>query len=71
MFPILGYQNRARAPDRTRAVNDPTQSSIFYLFLFYDFGSMYIHLIKIKSMAEQQHPATGCLVSAPLLSVLA
>ena len=39
---------------RTRAVKDPTQSSIFWIFY-----SVYIHLIEIQSMAEQQHPATS------------
>ena len=59
MFSILGYQNRARAPDEDPGRKRPYTELHFLDFLFYDFGTIYIHLIEIQSMAEQQHPSTG------------
>ena len=52
MFSILGYQNRARAPDEDPGRKRPYTELHFLDVLFYDFGTMYI----------QQQPATGpCL----------
>ena len=59
MVSILGYQNRARAPDEDPGRKRPYTELHFVIFFLYDVGSMYIHLIEIQSMAEQQHPATG------------